>query len=275
MSEEHISNFGRFDGLIARRLLRRGPEEISRIYDNPSPLMRAIVEHRWAQEPDVKLALQLNRILRYAKYIGPQKYKQIRTEMLAAIKEGSNGDMTGYREFVKLIDNPQIGEQYDNFLSELLEKSPKTKAVILKLGERNKELIKFGLDYRADYIANDSKFFDTVNTQAIFLWAFCRRGFELKFKCFLMRMRLKNDEARLACIKFLLPDYENIIEVYQRNFNERQKIYDEASKVYQGAVKDVRDLYQQTEKDIDEKYQGIARYKELIRTKQLAPFKKK
>ena len=44
--------------------------------------------------------------------------EQARKEMLAAIKEGSNGNLTGYREFVKLIDNPQIGKRYDDFVSD-------------------------------------------------------------------------------------------------------------------------------------------------------------
>ena len=181
MPEEYISSFGCFDGMIARRLLRRGPAEIESLYDNPSPLLRAIVEYKWRQEPDVKLARQLNWLLRCAKHVGPQEYKQARKEMLAAIKEGSNGNLTGYREFVKLIDNPQIGKRYDDFVSELIENSPKTKQVVLKLSARDDELSKFNLDYRSDYIANDSKIFDIIGVQAIFLWAFCKRGLDLKF----------------------------------------------------------------------------------------------
>ncbi|MFQ6729774.1 MAG: hypothetical protein ACLRFK_01825 [Alphaproteobacteria bacterium] len=275
MSKECVSSFGCFDGMIARRLLRRGPAEIESLYDNPSPLMRAIVEYKWRQEPDVKLARQLNWLLRCAKYVGPQEYKQARKEMLAAIKEGSNGNLTGYREFVKLIDNPQIGKRYDDFVSELIENSPKTKRVVLKLSARDDELSKFNLDYRSDYIANDSKIFDIIGVQAIFLWAFCKRGLDLKFKHCLIRWKLENDKVRLACIKFLLPDNKNIVDLYQNVYEDQQELYQEVSKIYQNTIKEVRSLYQQTEKDIDEKYQGIARYKELIRTKQLAPFKKK
>ena len=275
MSKEYVSSFGCFDGMIARRLLRRGPAEIESLYDNPSPLMRAIVEYKWHQEPDVKLARQLNWLLRCAKHVGPQEYKQARKEMLAAIKDGSNGNLTGYREFVKLIDNPQIGKRYDDFVSELIENSPKTKQAVLKLSARDDELSKFNLDYRSDYIANDSKIADIIRIRALFLGAFCKNGTSLWWSYFLIYLGLQSDKAQLEFAKILWPDNENMVGIYQAYYDEQYELYDAVSTIYQDTVEEVRRLYEQTEKEIDKKYQGIAKYKELIRTKQLSPFKKK
>ena len=275
MSKEYVSSFGRFDGWVARRLLRRGPDEIVRMYDNPSPLMRAIVEYKWRQKPDVKLARELNRVLKFGKILNPEGYDLTKKVILDEIKSYSKGDLAGYRKFVKLIDNPNIGKNYESFVSDLAENSPKTRNAIIKLSERDEELSKFGLDYRADYIVNDSKIADIIMIRALFLGAFCKNGTSLWWSYFLIYLGLQSDKAQLEFAKILWPDNENMVGIYQAYYDEQYELYDAVSTIYQDTVEEVRRLYEQTEKEIDKKYQGIAKYKELIRTKQLSPFKKK
>lgn len=266
---------GCLDGLFARRLARRGPAEAFRMVQGKSPWFRAVVEYKWNNAPDVKLARKINRLLRWIKFVDASQYKQYKKQILSDIKSGSGGNLDGYREFVRLINNPKIGKNYEGFVSELIDNSPKTRDIFLKLSERDVVLNYFRLDYRSDYMVNDSKTVDIWIAKAMFLYTFLRYDSELMWKCMRIGMRLRGDIARLNVAKVLWGDYPNVVNMYQSQLDAQQELYDTAIKSYQNTIDETRKLYKETEQNIDKKHKNIARYKELIQTGLLQPFKKK
>ena len=275
MTENYNVGLGWLDGFFANRLKRRGPVEFYWMKKGQSRLFRMVVEYKWNNSPDVKLARKLNRILRWVKFIDASQYKQIRKQVLYDIKQGAHGDMDAYNAYVKMIDNPKIGKNYDDFVCEILADSPKTDSVICKFVERDLELQKFNLDYRSDYIVNDSKKIDIWISKAIFLYTFLRCDANLMWKCIRIGMRLQGDIARLNVAKFLWGDFPHIINAYQARLDAQQELYNTATELYQKTVDDTRKAYKKAEKNIEKKYAGIAQYKELIRTGQLSKFVKR
>ena len=273
--ENYDVGLGCWDSLVARRLMRHGPVELNRMFCDKLSLVRMIVEYKWATAPDVKLARKLHRLLQWIKFVDPEQYKQSRKQVLADIKSGSNGDIAGYRAFVKLIDNPKFGKKNDGFINELIANSPKTEEAVLKLSERDNVLCKFGLDYRSDYICNDSKYIDIVLVNLGCLRAFCLYGTELVFKILCFYLKLQSDKARLGFANMLWSDYPDLVSFYQCKFEARQEVFNEAMEVYQSTMDDVRDVYYDSKKAVDKKYKNIEKYKELIKTGQLPVFKKK
>ncbi len=273
--ENYDVGLGCWDALVARRLMRHGPVELNRMFCDKVSLVRMIVEYKWTTAPDVKLARQLHRLLKWIKLVDPKQYKQSRKQVLADIKAGSNGDLAAYRVYVKLIDNPKIGKKHDDFINELIENSPKTRAAVLKLSERDSVLNKFGLDYRSDYICNDSKNLDILLAKLACVRAFCLYGTELMFKVFRFYLKLQSDKARLGFANVLWSNYSDIVAMYRYRFEARQELFDEAMEVCRSTIDDVRDVYNDSEKMVDKKYKNIEKYKELIRSGQLPVFKKK
>jgi hypothetical protein len=273
--ENYDVGLGCWDSLVARRLMRRGPVELHRMFCDNFSLVRMVVEYKWTTAPDVKLARKLHRLLQWIKLIDPDQYKQSRKQVLADIKAGSNGDIAGYRAFVKLIDNPKLDKKNDSFINELIANSPKTEEAVLKLSERDNVLNKFGLDYRSDYIYNDSKKVDILLVKLACLRAFCMYGTELVFEILCFYLKLQSDKARLEFANILWPDYPDIVSVYEYRFEARQKLFDEAMDVYCSTMDDVRDVYHDSKKLVEQKYENIKKYKELIKSGQLPVFKKK
>lgn len=270
------ASLGCLDGLFAKRLMRCGPTEVHRMFNKKSPLFSAVVEYKWNSAPDVVLARKLNRLLRWVKFVDPEQYKQYKKQILTDIKADGGNDDAGYREFVQLIDNPKLGKKrYDGFVAELLDNSPKTRDAVLKLSERDAVLAQFGLDYRSDYIVNDSKKIDVLLLKMMFFLVFCRCNANLIFKYIRSWVRLNNDKARLEVAGVLWTDWPEMIAVYQRQYNAQQELYDFTKKTYRHTVNETKESYKEAEKNIDIKHQSIARYKELIKTGQLPVFKKK
>ena len=273
--ENYDVGLGCLDSLVARRLMRLGPVDLHRMFCDKFSLVRMIVEYKWTTAPDVKLARKLHRLLEWIKFVDPDQYKKSRKQVLADIKAGSNGDMAGYRAFVKLIDNPKLDKKNDSFINELIANSPKTEEAVLKLSERDNALSKFGLDYRSDYIYKDSRKVDVLLINLGCLRAFCMYGTELVFEILCFYLKVQNDKARLDFANMLWSEYPDIVSVYQSRFEARQELFDEAMEVYRSTMDDVRDVYNDSKKALDEKYKNIEKYKELIKSGQLSVFKKK
>ena len=198
-------------------------------------------------------------------------YNKIRNYIKIPILKKGKEDFA----FVKLIDNPKFGKKNDGFINELIANSPKTEEAVLKLSERDNVLCKFGLDYRSDYICNDSKYIDIVLMNLGCLRAFCLYGTELVFKILCLYLKLQSDKARLGFANMLWSDYHDLVSFYQCKFEARQEVFNEAMEVYQSTMDDVRDVYYDSKKAVDKKYKNIEKYKELIKSGQLPVFKKK
>ena len=275
MGEEQNVNLGRWDSVFARRMMRRGPVEVHRMLNDNSPLFSAIVRFKWDMQPDVRMARELNRILNSIKQIEPDKYEEYEQQILGAVKSGVHGCENVYEKYVKLINNPEIGKNYDDFVFELIDNSPKTRSAFWKLAERDDELTRFNLDFRMDYMYKDSKKLDILLLKLVFFMAFWRCNSELIFRCIRIYLRLQNDEARLCVAKVLWPDAPRLVNWYQCQYDAQFELYDNARKCYQSTIDDTRCCYDESKEYIEKKHDDIKRYKELIQTGQLAPFKKK
>ena len=67
----------------------------------------------------------------------------------------------------------------------------------------------------------------------------------------------------------------NSCNLVQQEFSTKQELYDFTKQAYQTTVDDTKQFYNESVKEIEKKHNSIERYKELIRTGQLQPFKKK
>ncbi len=275
MQEKPDVGFGVFDSLVARRLMRHGPVELNRMFSDDWSVVRAIVKYKWITAPDVKLARKIHRLLKWIKIVDPVHYKLSRKQILEDIKLGANGDVAGYKEFVRLIDNPEFNKKHDSFINELIENSPKTKVVVLKLSERDDVLQKFHLDYRSDYIVNDSKKVDFLLLKLAFLRVFCTHGIEFFLKFLYVYLILQNDKAKLGFANLLWSDCPDLIASYQYNLELQQEAYEKAKDVWRETIDECLDVYYNSEKMVDKKYENIKRYKSLIESGQLPVFKKK
>lgn len=275
MGEDLNVNLGRWDGVIAKRMLRRGPVEVYHMLNDNSLLFSVIVRFKWEMLPDVRLARELNRILASVKQMEPNKYQEFRQQILNTVKSGLHGDEDKYKRYVKLIDNPDVDKNFDEFVIELIENSPKTREVFWKLSARDDELKRFNLDYRIDYIVNDSKKIDLLLVKLVFFMAFWHGNAELILRYIRTCIKMRNDKARLAVARILWPDVPRLVNLYERNYKVQQELYDFTKQAYQTTVDDTKQFYNESVKEIEKKHNSIERYKELIRTGQLQPFKKK
>ena len=276
MVTEHNADFGRLDGWVARRLMRRGPNGVTQLLEGTDPVLWAVVAHKWNREPGIRKLRFLAMRMGLLKQISPEDYQKVMDIVFTSILTDNNGDIESARRFLKLAENPGIDKNYEWFVDGLIKNSPQTRGVILKLEERMDVLEKLGLSLYSDYEVNDSKKLDLLSAKIKILYVFFTCNATLFYRWFRVYIKLQNDKARLGVARALWDDVNpDLVGVYKQNLQSQQKMYDEVQQAYAKNIKTTRRSYNQIEQITDEKYQGIAKYKELIRTGQLQPFKKK
>ena len=276
MVTEHNADFGRLDGWVARRLMRRGPNGVTQLLEGTDPVLWAVVAHKWNREPGIRKLRFLAMRMGLLKQISPEDYQKVMDIVLTSILVDNNGDIESARRFLKLAENPGIDKNYEWFVDKLIKNSPQTRGVILKLEERMDVLEKLGLSLYSDYEVNDSKKLDLLSAKIKILYLFFTCNATLFYRWFQVYIKLQNDKARLGVARALWDDVNpDLVGVYKQNLQSQQKMYDEVQQAYAKNIKITRRSYNQIEQITDEKYKNIEKYKEMIRTKQLEPFKKK
>ena len=124
-------------------------------------------------------------------------------------------------------------------------------------------------------IVNDSKKIDLLLVKLVFFMAFWHGNAELILRYIRTCIKMRNDKARFEMARILWPDVPRLVNLYERNYETQQELYDFTKQAYQTTVDDTRQFYNESVKEIEKKHNSIERYKELIRTGQLQPFKKK
>lgn len=276
MVTEHNADFGRLDGWVARRLMRRGPNGVTQLLEGTDPVLWAVVAHKWNREPGIRKLRFLAMRMGLLKQISPEDYQKVMDIVLTSILVDNNGDIESARRFLKLAENPGIDKNYEWFVDGLIKNSPQTRGVIIKLEERMDVLEKLGLSLYSDYEVNDSKKLDLLSAKIKILYLFFTCNATLFYRWFQVYIKLQNDKARLGVARALWNDVNpDLVGVYKQNLQSQQKMYDEVQQAYAKNIKITRRSYNQIEQITDEKYKNIEKYKEMIRTKQLEPFKKK
>ena len=276
MVTEHNADFGRLDGWVARRLMRRGPNGVTQLLEGTDPVLWAVVAHKWNREPGIRKLRFLAMRMGLLKQISPEDYQNVMDIVFTSILADNNGDIESARRFLKLAENPGIDKNYEWFVDGLIKNSPQTHGVILKLEERMDVLEKLGLSLYSDYEVNDSKKLDLLSAKIKILYVFFTCNVTLFYRWFQVYIKLQNDKARLGIARALWDDVNpDLVGVYKQNLQSQQKMYDEIQQAYAKNIKITRRSYNQIEQITDEKYKNIEKYKEMICTKQLEPFKKK
>ena len=71
----HNADFGRLDGWVARRLMRRGPNGVTQLLEGTDPVLWAVVAHKWNREPGIRKLRFLAMRMGLLKQISPEDYQ--------------------------------------------------------------------------------------------------------------------------------------------------------------------------------------------------------
>ena len=145
----------------------------------------------------------------------------------------------------------------------------------MRISDRTEELEKYDLPYNADYDKPMGKIFDLMKLQVQFSWAKFRNLLPFRQKCVKHYLKTLGSEVCHGASICFWPHSPDIHEFFEDGvWTERYNLV-----LYQDALcdmKEIADKVLQTQKQkLNQRYNDVKRYKNLIATRQLSEFRKK
>lgn len=266
-------NLGRWESFFAKRIMTKGPDELMRICAGKSPLFNAVVKYKWHQDPFVKNARAVARRLRVLKFVDKASYSLVKATVLKSVRDVEKNEEV-YREFLSLIEYPGFNKRFNRLIDDVFAFNSKLNDVSLKLFDRIDELESYGLLYNADYEKGGSKKLDLVSANMSFQWLLCkiRFPFEVKYaKQFCQTLFSEIVHGASLC---LFPGEPRFQEYCQKLVWTERYMLNECQNALDSVDESVAELFEEQARVLDKKYADMARYKDMIATKQLAKFQK-
>lgn len=267
-------NLGRLDTFFAKRLLAKGPDELERMCNGKSPLFNTVVKYKWRHDPFVKHARKVSRYLHWIKLFDDESYCLAKKEVFNFAKQTSPNQCV-YKAFVSLVENPKPDSRLESIINDTFACNPKLNDAALRIVDRTDELDAKGLSYDADYNVKKIKAFDMARVHIVFAWLVCK--FELPFLWRYIKQYANalGSEIRHGASICFWPGNEDVREFFENEVYDEYYILSVHKHALDSMEKTVSDLFQEQKQSVHKKHSDIARYKQMIATKQLLPFKKK
>ena len=264
---------GRWESFFAKRIMTKGPDELMRICAGKSPLFNAVVKYKWRQDPFVKGALSVARRLRVLKCFDEAAYVVVKSVAFKAFQDADKGGEFA-QEFMSLVENPDFNKQFSHLIDDVFVFNPKLNEVALKLFDRTEELESHGLSYNADYEKGGSKKLDLVRLNMKFQLVSCRVRFPLEVEYIKQSCQTLLSEVCHGASLCFCPEDAEVQEYYENLVLYDRYVLDEYQNALDSVDKDIGEMFEKCACALDKKYADMARYKNMIATKQLAEFQK-
>ena len=267
-------DLGRWESFFVKRLMAKGPDELQRICDGKSPLFNMVVNYKWRQDSFVKEAHRVARGLRFVKLLGDETYQMAKSAVLETAKSAAPYECA-YKEFKSIIEKPGLKHRFENVVNDTFAYNPMLNDAALRICGRTEELEKYDLPYNADYDKPMGKSFDLMRLRALLLWAEFRGLLPFRYMCVKHYLKTLGAEICHGASICFWPYSPDIHEFFEDDvLTERYNLA-----LCQDALcdmKEVADKVLQTQKQkLNQRYDDVKRYKNLIATRQLSEFRKK